>query len=150
MSVRCIVTGENLVIQKLCQELRKTIINYKERVIEELPQTAEQCKNCSAVFTFLDNYVDWKVFENYISLEVKIEYEDGNWFKKKRHKYGTYVKQQKPFNSKRIEECKSFEHSNNDRTLENFNVYEDDKSSETLDEFEDLDLWEMRNGYRTE
>ena len=101
MSIRCIVTGENLTIQKLCQEWKKLINNYNERVIEELPQTAEQCKNCSAVFTFLDNYVDWKIFEKYPSLEIKIEYESGNWFKRKRHKYGTYVKNHENFNDRR-------------------------------------------------
>lgn len=146
MSIKCVVTGENLAIQKLCQELHKSINNYNERVIEELPQTAEQCKNCSAVFTFLDNYVNWKVFEKFVGLEVRIEYEDGNWFKKKRHKYGAYIRNQKVSSSNRIEECTSFEHSNSERGVENFTVEDNEK----LDDFEDLDLWEIRNGYRTE
>lgn len=143
MSVRCIVTGENLTIQKLCQEWKKLINNYNERVVEELPQTAEQCKNCSAVFTFLDNYVDWKIFEKYPSLEVKIEYENGNWFKRKRHKYGTYIRNQENCNVRRIEACTSFGHSTDESEL-------DSCDDNDLQDFEELDLWEARNGYDSE
>ena len=133
MGIKCVVRGNSKDIHDLADKMRIVIPNFNEEVKCNLPESVEPCNNCSAVFYFKSDYVNFDIFNGNTRFDVTMEMPSGTWRKKKSKYYGKF--------SKKVEPLSAFSVPVKEYTR--VEIEEDD--SQCLGDFEDLESWEKRN-----
>ena len=106
-----------------------TINKIEERLKREAPVQSDKPEavvlgtvRCTAVFYITTSFLDFSLFEKYPSAEVKVQTNDLVYYKPKHYKYGSIRKL-----AQSTEEA------------------EDTDDPTTLDSFETMEQWELRN-----
>lgn len=123
--MKCTIRGCGMDVMKFRECLKKELSGYAMQVTEEIPEAAVQgARFCTAVFYVNVSFLNFRIADSFYNSEVHFMWKDKEYVKPRGTSHGQFrlIQVEKPREIKTVF-CQD----------------------STLDDYEDLEHWEMRN-----
>lgn len=127
----CTVRGKLRSILRFERALKQE--TGRENVTSDLPECTDGCALCTAVFTINAGFVDVTKFSNYKGLYFKFDKGSLHYEKQRGKLRGDWIS------------TESFMERQDTPVITSFSRVDEDDEADTLDDFEDLEMWEARH-----